>query len=71
VFAYTRYGQADWMFKNVTVPSTSVLPFPPGYGYGLVPVYAIWLAVVALIYPACRWFANVKARSRAPWLSYL
>jgi uncharacterized membrane protein len=31
-FAYARYGQADWMFKNVTVPTNSVLPYPQGYG---------------------------------------
>jgi len=31
-FAYERYGHADWMFQNVTVPSNSVLPYPQGYG---------------------------------------
>ncbi|HEY8794136.1 MAG TPA: heparan-alpha-glucosaminide N-acetyltransferase domain-containing protein [Gemmatimonadaceae bacterium] len=70
-FAYARYGQADWMFKNVTVPTSSVLPYPQGYGYGLVTVYAIWLGVVLILYPACRWFASVKRRRREAWLSYL
>jgi hypothetical protein len=70
-FAYARYGQADWMFKNVTVPSNAVLPYPPGYGYNLMTVYGIWLGVVLLLYPACRWFADVKGRRREAWLSYL
>jgi uncharacterized membrane protein len=70
-FAYARYGQADWMFKNVSVPSNSVLPYPQGYGYNLGIVYAIWLGVVLLVYPACGWFANVKRRHREAWLSYL
>jgi uncharacterized membrane protein len=70
-FAYTRYGQADWMFKNVTVPSNSVLPYPHGYGYNLVTVYAIWLGVVLILYPACRWFASVKSHRRETWLSYV
>lgn len=70
-FAYARYGQADWMFKNVTVPSNTVLPYPQGYGYSLMMVYAIWLGVVLVLYPACRWFANVKRRRREAWLRYL
>jgi formate hydrogenlyase subunit 4 len=70
-FAYIRYGQAGWMFQNVTVPSTSVLPYPQGYGYNLIVVYAIWLVVVVLIYPVCQWFASVKRRRREVWLSYL
>jgi uncharacterized membrane protein len=70
-FAYIRYGQAGWMFQNVTVPSTSVLPYPQGYGYNLIVVYAIWLVVVVLIYPLCQWFASVKRRRREVWLSYL
>ena len=72
VLAWIRYGRADWMFENPPLPiSNSVLSFPEGYGYGLVMVYAISIAVVFCLYPACRWFANVKKRSREAWLSYL
>ncbi len=31
----------------------------------------VWAGVVLALYPACRWFATVKARRRDPWLSYL
>jgi len=72
VFAYVQYGQATWMFKNPTLPvSTAVLPFPEGYGHSLAMVYAIWFSVVLILYPACRWFASVKGRRHAAWLSYL
>jgi len=40
-------------------------------GFGLPVVYLAWLAVVVALYPACRWFAGVKARRRDWWLSYL
>ncbi|MDQ2824268.1 MAG: hypothetical protein M3R29_02345, partial [Verrucomicrobiota bacterium] len=71
-FAYARYGQATWMFKNPSLPvNTAVLSFPEGYGYSLATVYAIWLGVVLTLYPACRWFASVKSRRREAWLSYL
>ena len=44
---------------------------PDGYGFGLPVVYLVWLAVVAALYPVCRRYAALKARSRAWWLSYL
>jgi len=39
--------------------------------YPLPAVYALWLGVVLALYPACRWFAEVKRQSRAAWMSYL
>ncbi len=47
------------------------LSFPPTWGIGLVGVYAAWLFVVATLYPACLWFAELKERRRDWWLYYL
>jgi uncharacterized membrane protein len=44
---------------------------PEGFGFGLPVIYLVWLAVVAALYPLCRRYAELKARSRAWWLSYL
>jgi hypothetical protein len=34
--------------------------------------YVVWIGVVLAMYPACRWFAQLKARHRDWWwLSYL
>jgi hypothetical protein len=44
---------------------------PPGWPAPLPVVYLVWLTVVLLAYPACRWYARIKAQSRNPWLSYL
>ncbi len=33
--------------------------------------YAVWLLVVVLLYPLCRWVAAVKDRRQDWWLSYL
>ena len=44
---------------------------PGSWGFGLPVVYAVWALVVLLLYPACRWFAALKARRRDWWLSYL
>lgn len=44
---------------------------PPGTGFGLPVVYAVWASVVGILYLPCKWFAGVKARRRDWWLSYL
>jgi uncharacterized membrane protein len=44
---------------------------PEGWGFGLFGVYIAWLAVLVALYPACRWFAELKQRRTEWWLSYL
>jgi uncharacterized membrane protein len=70
IFAYVKYGRAEWLFMNWPPPGQPQ-PEPPGYGYDLWVVYLVWLGVVAALYPLCRWFARVKRRRRDAWLSYL
>ena len=44
---------------------------PEGLGLSLAGTYAAWGLIMAALYPACRWFANVKRRRQDWWLSYL
>jgi uncharacterized membrane protein len=60
VAAVVRYGPAILNAEQL----------PADYGYGLPIVYGIWLGVVVVLYPVCRWFAGVKSRRRDAWLSY-
>jgi len=59
--------------QGFTVAQMSTLFFfyPQGYGLGLPGVYAVWLVVIVLLYPFCRWVGRVKARRRDWWLSYV
>ena len=53
----------DWILE---------LPTVRGYGFSLGVVYIVWIVVIAITYPLCRWYDNY--RSRHPdkwWLSYL
>ena len=45
--------------------------YPKGYGVSLPIVYLAWLFVVVSLYPWCRWMANLKARRRTWWLSFV
>ncbi|MBX9679283.1 MAG: heparan-alpha-glucosaminide N-acetyltransferase domain-containing protein [Gemmataceae bacterium] len=61
--AYRGYSLREFL-----VPYTSL---PEDYGFRLPVVYAVWLLVLAVCYPACVWFADLKRRSKSKWLAYL
>lgn len=55
---------------------TVILGFPfrfvmPGEGFELWGVYLLWLGVVAVLYPACKWFSEYKRKNKKWWVSYL
>jgi uncharacterized membrane protein len=66
-FAYARYGRATWLFM---LPDYPPPPVPADYGYRLLVVYSMWIGVLLILYPVCRWYADVKKR-RDGWLRYL
>jgi uncharacterized membrane protein len=73
LLALGRYGNSALGFIFQPVPSMGgpAESFPEQFGYDLWVVYGVWALIVVGLYPACRWFAAVKARRRDWWLSYL
>jgi uncharacterized membrane protein len=71
--AWLNYGNASVAFLFSPVPSMGGRrdAFPPDFGYSLWVVYAVWIVVVLLLYPLCRRFAELKARTQTWWVSYL
>ncbi len=69
--ALIRYGHAGFLFTPAPSMGGAADVYPAGYGYSLGVVYLLWILVVALLYPACLWFARLKERRRDWWLSYL
>jgi predicted acyltransferase len=62
----------DWRWWIAEIPHGGVLTGrPPGYGYGLGVIWCLWPLVVLACYPACKWYADLKMRSRNPIFSYL
>lgn len=57
-----------WLFTNHPM---SPPPAPEGYTWSLGLLYVIWAVAIVLLYFPCRWYADLKARSRSKWLSYL
>ena len=50
---------------------TGTLRERPTIGLTLAGVYFVWLLVLVLLYPICRWFAELKESGRGRWWSYL
>jgi uncharacterized membrane protein len=66
---FARYGQVYWMFESASIDRWPFSP-PPGWGFSLPIVYLVWVCVVFMLYPLCRWFAALKLRRNDAWLSY-
>ncbi len=64
---FTSDGDVGYLFHSILFEPN----LPKDYGYRLWVVYVVWLLVVGILYPLCAWFADLKTRSRAVWLSYL
>lgn len=66
VVAGLTVGDIGWLFRHMPAFNK-----PEGYGLSLTGVYALWLVALALLYPMCRWFGEIKQRRKDWWLSYL
>jgi len=60
---------AYWQDEDIASYLTSFARFPEPWGVSLPMVYEVWLGVVLMLYPLCRWFAGVKARNQRRWWS--
>jgi uncharacterized membrane protein len=65
-FYMSGYGADDIVSRQ-----TPFLFRPQQFGYSLYIVYGIWLLVVLLLYPLCRWYNKYKSNHHQWWLSYL
>jgi len=47
-------------------------PWLAGFGYSLGTTYLVWLLVIVLLYPLCKWYDGYKSAHKEKWwLSYL
>ncbi len=54
--------------RFATAPYVSI---PPDQRWSLVLLYVVWAIAVAILYPPCRWYAEVKARRPRSWMRYV
>lgn len=73
LMSWFRYGNAVFAFIFHPVPTLGgpAALFPPNFGYRLRAVYLVWLLLLVLLYPLCRWFSQLKSKHNYWWLKYL
>ena len=68
---FVRYGAKSFLWIAPPSMGSSSELFPVNYGFPLWTVYAVWVVVLLLLYPACLWFSRLKQRRHDWWLTYL
>jgi uncharacterized membrane protein len=68
---FVRYGAKSFLLIAPPSMGSSNELFPGDYGFPQWTVYAVWVVVLLLLYPACLWFARLKQRRHDWWLTYL
>lgn len=69
VVSLARTGSVSpWLFGNHPMWPPEQ---PAGYMWSLSLLYMVTAVAVALLYPACRWYGQRKARAPRPWMKYL
>ena len=60
--------RSPWLFAHHPMGNP---PPPEGYTWSLGLLYCVWAVTIVVLYFPCRWFAELKARRKDWWLSYL
>jgi uncharacterized membrane protein len=65
----TGYKLSDMILST----SVQTAPQLKGYGFDLPIVYGVWIVLVLILYPFCKWFDHYKRTYQSDkwWLSYL
>ena len=67
-FAAARYGDTAFLWQPAPSMGGSLDSYPKDYGWNLATVYLVWILVLCLMYPVCRWFRRIKERHTTWWL---
>ena len=68
LLAYFAGTDTSYLFKDLFQMGQTA---PPGHGFPLPVVYAVWIVGLIAVYPLCVWWGNLKARNKHWALSYL
>ena len=69
IVSAVRTGRIDpWLFADHPMASP---PPPDGYAWSLPLLYLVWGVALVMLYAACRWYADLKARRTDWWLRYV
>ncbi len=66
------FNNGAFLFDPINPDFVIKVPALKGYGFDLWVVYALWIAVILMLYPLCKKFDTYKQNHKEKWwLSYL
>jgi uncharacterized membrane protein len=72
IVAVVASGRPWTQMIFTTMQSAKDSPWLTGYGFSLAGTYMVWILVVVLLYPLCKWYDRYKSNHKEKWwLSYL
>jgi uncharacterized membrane protein len=76
IHLFAVFGAVILGYKWSDMVLTSMVQRAPalkGYGFNLMVVYIVWIALILILYPFCKWFDRYKRTHQSTkwWLSYL
>jgi uncharacterized membrane protein len=72
IVAVVASGRPWTQMIFTTMQNAKDSPWLTGYGFSLAGTYLVWLLVVVLLYPLCKWYDRYKSNHKEKWwLSYL
>jgi uncharacterized membrane protein len=73
LFAMFAAKFTGFNFSDMVIDRFVILqPELKGYGFDLWVVYLIWISIILILYPICKWYDAYKSANRDKWwLSYL
>jgi uncharacterized membrane protein len=57
--------------KDIVTPNFPFLFRPPQFGFDLWAVYCMWILLIVVLYPLCKWYSHYKKTHSQWWLRYL
>lgn len=72
IIAVVASGRPWTQMIFTTMQNANDSPWLAGYGFSLAGTYAVWMLVIVLLYPLCKWYDRYKTNHKEKWwLSYL
>lgn len=71
LFCVIAFFASGYSTSQIISRDTPFLFRPASFGFDLWVVYVVWIAVVLLLYPLCKWYNRYKATHSQWWLSYI
>lgn len=74
LFALIAAGISGYKWSDMILTTMiNRSPALKGYGFNLLTVYLVWVALIFILYPICKWYDDYKRTQRTSrwWLSYI